>query len=181
MSISAVFQLKNSIFISIKMESYIITERKEHIYCLIGFVLLFLLFLWIHLYLGIDLLREGRTGRGSVLISTVFLIILLLYNIFLSIRYKENIETLKITPYRIIISGDDKSHVDLVWKKIEKIEVINGLTTKLVFHFKYNQKKVKLYSYQRTFKLIKALKHFGNGIDVIEHRKIFKLLYVPFW
>ena len=79
------------------------------------------------------------------------------------------------------ISGDDKSHVDLVWKKIEKIEVINGLTTKLVFHFKYNQKKVKLYSYQRTFKLIKALKHFGNGIDVIEHRKIFKLLYVPFW
>jgi hypothetical protein len=137
--------------------------------------------LWIHFYWGINLLKGEGYRKGSLIGSITLIIILLLYHIFHSIRYKENIETLKITPYRIIISGDDKSHVDLVWKKIEKIEVINGLTTKLVFHFKYNQKKVKLYSYQRTFKLIKALKHFGNGIDVIEHRKIFKLLYVPFW
>jgi hypothetical protein len=137
--------------------------------------------LWIHFYWGINLLKGEGYRKGSLIGSITLIIILLLYHIFHSIRYKENIETLKITPYRIIISGDDKSHVDLVWKNIEKIEVINGLTTKLVFHFKYNQKKVKLYSYQRTFKLIKALKHFGNGIDVIEHRKIFKLLYVPFW
>jgi hypothetical protein len=137
--------------------------------------------LWIHFYWGINLLKGEGYRKGSLIGSITLIIILLLYHIFHSIRYKENIETLKITPYRIIISGDDKSHVDLVWKKIEKIEVINGLTTKLVFHFKYNQKKVKLYSYQRTFKLIKALKHFGNGIEITERWKIFKLLYVPFW
>lgn len=181
MSISVVSLLKYSILISIKMESYIITKRKEYIYSLICWIPIYLFCLWIHFYWGINLLKGEGYRKGSLIGSITLIIILLLYHIFLSIRYKENIETLKITPYRIIISGDDKSHVDLVWKKIEKIEVINGLTTKLVFHFKYNQKKVKLYSYQRTFKLIKALKHFGNGIDVIEHRKIFKLLYVPFW
>ena len=137
--------------------------------------------MWIHFYWGINLLKGEGYRKGSLIGSITLIIILLLYHIFHSIRYKDNIDTLKITPYRIIISSDDKSHVDLAWKRIEKIEVINGLTTKLVFHFNYNQKELKLCSYQRTFKLIKALKHFGNGIDVIEHRKIFKLLYVPFW
>ena len=98
-------------------------------------------------------------------------------------KYKDN-EALFIqigSEEKIVIFGDYKSHVDLEWRKMKKIEIVNGITTKLVFHFKYKTEEVYLYSYQRTFKLIKALKHFGNGIEVTERWKIFKLLYVPFW
>lgn len=161
------------------MDSYIITKRKEYIYSLIWCVLLYPFFFW----LGLGLDRTTRSGRkgAAVIIYMPIYIIILVYDVFRRSRKKSNNETLIVSPKRIVIFGDYKSHVDLEWRKMKKIEIVNGITTKLVFHFKYKTEEVYLYSYQRTFKLIKALKHFGNGIEVTERWKIFKLLYVPFW
>ena len=161
------------------METYTIKKRRRTILSLICWILISPFLLWIATDLDTTT-RSGRNGFAVILYLPIYISILI-YELFHSSYPKGNTATLSIGSKRILIYGNCKTSVDLEWKKIEKIDVINGLTTKIVFHFKYKTEEVHLYSYQRTYKLIKALKHFGNGVEVIERKKIFKILYIPFW
>ena len=158
------------------MDSYTIIKRKENVLSLIFWTPIFPLYLW----LASDSAPSGRYGNSGFITIPLYLSILI-YELYHSTRPKSRAETLSIGSRRIFIKGDYETSVDLEWKKIEKIEVVNGITTKIIFHYKYKTEEVDLYSYQRTYKLIKALKYFGNGIGVVERWKIFKILYIPFW
>lgn len=161
------------------MDSYTIIKRKQTILELICWTSLYPFILWIASNLDTTT-RSGRKGLSAIVLAPIYISILI-YELYHSTRPKSRTETISIGSRRILINGNYETSVDLEWKKIEKIEVINGITTKIVFHFKYKTEEVDLYSYQRTYKLIKALKYFGNGIEVVERWKIFKILYIPFW
>lgn len=95
---------------------------------------------------------------------------------------ERDIETLYIDSKEVVITGVE-NNLALEWKKIKKVEIINGLTTttKLVFHLGWKDEEIELYGYQSTFKLKKALKYYGKGIEVVEPKKKWKLIYIPFW
>ena len=160
------------------MESYTIKNSKHYIYEIIFDVIIYIVCAWAAInYVDPTSRYAGKCVIG-LYIGPLYIIAMICRFYYCS--HHKDFDTLKINSKRIVISGH-KSNVDLEWRKIKSIEIINGLVTRLVFHFSHNTQEVKLYGYQTTFKMVKALKYFGNGIELIERKKKFKIFYVPFW
>ena len=158
-------------------EAYIITQSKGKLYDLFFYVPLYFLVLW----LTMAFVEPTARSSGKVYFFILWYPFFLIYLIYKYIKcIRNDRETLRIDSKRIVISGV-KNELHLEWREIKKVELINGLVTKIVFHFKHKKEEIEIYGYQGTFKLKKALTYFGNGIEVIEPRKKLKYFYVPFW
>lgn len=165
------------------MDSYIIKQSKSILYEMIFYFPLFaLLICFVVLYH--EFFHESVSGRGgNVYIAIILLPLYLIYLIYKYIRYVRNgtdRNTLIINPKKIEIYGYGKN-IDLEWRKIKRIDIVNGSITKLVFHLKHDKLEINLYGYQSTFKMKMALQYFGNGIEIYERRKVFVYFYIPFW
>lgn len=158
------------------MKPYVIIQSKRYLCVLVELVLVYIFYM--NIVISMD--HTPRRGLSGVVLFPIY-IIYVLFKYCRSLRYDNHVEILNINQRWITIHGKGKTSVNLEWKKIVKIEILNGLTTKFIFHYKYEKHEVQLYSYQRTFKLLKALKYFGSTTEIVERKKIFKILYVPFW
>ena len=139
------------------MKPYIITQSKGKFYDLIFYIPVYFLFRWF----TISFVDPTARRAGYVFFGVYYgLPLWLIYLIYDYIKCKRNDkETVRIDSINVKICGVN-SELLLEWEQIEKIEIVNGLGTKIVFHLKHKIiQEIDMYGYQSTFKLIKALRH----------------------